>query len=193
MKCTSFIHMRVKSGKINYDTKEDERWQKDAQEVKNYREVLHSSCAGGDYVYFCEFDFVVRRLLPAAASSSFSSLISLGRVGRKVVAFQCCKKGLWEVSAESTGLVEEETGDRRRTDGGEEKRDREQKWVGKKGEKTGDTVESRSSLSKINCNQLHRTGDGITSLKIWDSTENLELFAFRQYQLCNWLKCESPR
>lgn len=49
--------------------------------------------------------------------------------------------------------------------GGKRGRGKENMWERKR-EKIGDTVKSRSSLNQINCNQLHRTGDGIASLKI---------------------------
>lgn len=116
---------------------------------------------------------MARRLLLASSSfsSSSSSLLSLGCVGEISRCFSVLQKGLWEVSAESTGLVgEEKTGEegwgvvreeeRKIIRGGKEE------CVGKKGEKIGDTVKSRSSLRQINGNQLQRTGDGIASLKI---------------------------
>lgn len=72
-----------------------------------------------------------------------------------------------------------------RTGGGDKKKNKKRKQtrrVGKERQREKrqkDTVASRSSLSKIKCNQLHRTGDGIRSLKIQDGTEKLEPFILR--------------
>lgn len=116
--------------------------------------------------------FVVRRLLLACSSSDFFFLFFLLysvffspkpglRGGDKWLLFSVAKKGLRELSAESTGLVGREGGG-----WGLER----QGWggvvSGKEKKRGREAVKSRSSPKQINSNQLDGTGDGIASLKI---------------------------
>lgn len=84
------------------------------------------------------------------------------REGDKSLLFSVAKRTTGGFSAESTGLV-----------GGEIKKRGEEEQVRKGGEKGNvrgkkreSTAKSRSSVNRINCNQLPGTSDGIASLKI---------------------------
>lgn len=76
------------------------------------------------------------------------------------------KERLRQLSAESTGLVGEGVGGGEVREGGGGGRGEGEERGGGEGRRRRDAVKSRSSAGQINSNQLHRTGDGIASLKI---------------------------
>lgn len=80
--------------------------------------------------------------------------------------FSVAKKGLRELSAESTGLVGRE-GRREGVGGrGVGETGMGRVGVGKREKRGREAVKSRTSPKQINSNQLDGTGDGIASLKI---------------------------
>lgn len=125
--------------------------------------VLSSSCIvwEGDHFLVRYFVFcVVRRILLA---SSFSVLFFFfspkpGLCGGDTsLLFSVAKKGLREVSAQSTGLV----GDREMK---EERRDVRGKW--KRKDRRYSKVKVITEPDPLQSITAQRTGDGITSLKI---------------------------
>lgn len=144
------------------ESKDEEKGMRVVGEISERKKkrwvVLHSTCAAGDCVCFLVWFVALRRLLLASSSSfsSSSSLLSLGCVGE-------IKSLLFSVANRTTGGFS-----RIYRPGGRGRRRRGGCGGGYVGGRQAerDTVKSRSSLRRIDCDQLHRTGDGIASLKI---------------------------